>query len=356
VKRTETRLADGRRLIYFDRDDGAVRDQLDTRQLTASGDESELRYDELLDQWVIVAAHRQERTFQPAENDCPLCPSTSGHATEVPAPDYDVVVFENRFPALHLTGSVPPIAEESGIRPGLGVCEVVAFTSVHDSSFAELQPSQVELVIDAWIDRTQELSAVPGVEQVFCFENRGAEIGVTLAHPHGQIYAYPFVTPRTARILQSSLAYDERTGRNLADDVLASALAVGSRIVTTTEEWTAFVPRAARWPYEIQLYPNRRVPDLAALSDRARAEFGTIYSDVLRRLDRLFVDSTPYISALHQAPVRQGREMLALHLELFTSRRAPGKLKYLAGSEAGMDAFSNDVQPEVAAERLRALA
>lgn len=366
MKRTKLRLADGRRLIYFDRDDGAVRDQADTRDLTPSGDVSELRYDELLDQWVIVAAHRQERTFQPVENDCPLCPSRPGHATEVPAPDYDVVVFDNRFPALRSPEPVPSTGDEPGdvtsvgdapgTRPGIGVCEVVAFTSDHDSSFAQLEPSQVELVVEAWIDRTRELSTKPGVEQVFCFENRGADIGVTLAHPHGQIYAYPFVTPRTARVLQSTVAYERRTGRNLADDVLAAERAAKCRVVTTTAEWTAFVPRAARWPYEVHLYPNRRVPDLATLSDRARAEFGTIYSDVLRRFDRLFDDAAPYISALHQPPVRRGRELLALHLELFTSRRAQGKLKYLAGSEAGMDAFANDIQPEVAAERLRSLA
>lgn len=350
------RLADGRKLIYFDRDDAPVRDQADSRRLLPADDESQLRYDDLLDQWVIIAAHRQDRTFQPAENDCPLCPSRPGHATEVPAPDYDVVVFDNRFPALRPLGNDVPPSPEPGTRPGVGVCEVVAFTPDHEGSFAHLDPAQVELVVQAWIDRTQELSGVPGVEQVFCFENRGAEIGVTLSHPHGQIYAYPFVTPRTARILQSTQAYQRRTGRNLADDVLASEQSAGTRIVATTDEWTAFVPRAARWPYEVHLYPNRRVPDLAALSCQARTEFGRIYSDVLRRFDRLFEDSAPYISALHQAPVRHGRELLTLHVELFTSRRAPGKLKYLAGSEAGMDAFANDVRPEVAAAQLSRLA
>jgi UDPglucose--hexose-1-phosphate uridylyltransferase len=356
VKRTEIRLADGRRLIHFDRDGSAVRDQMDTRALRPSDDESELRYDELLDQWVIVAAHRQERTFQPAQIDCPLCPSKPGHPTEVPSPDYDVVVFENRFPALRPAVVPPEPSADRATRPGIGACEVVAFTSAHDTSFAALPPEQVDLVVSAWIDRTKELSALPGVEQVFCFENRGAEIGVTLAHPHGQIYAYPYVTPRTARVLQSTLAYEQRTGRNLADDVLAAERGDGSRVVAATDEWTAFVPRAARWPYEVHLYPNRRVPDLAALSEAARAEFGALYLDVLGRFDRLFDGPVPYVSAVHQAPVRQGRELLALHLELFTIRRAPGKLKYLAGSETGMDAFANDVRPEAAAQRLRSVA
>ncbi len=235
------------------------------------------------------------------------------------------------------------------------MCEVVAFTPDHEGSFAHLDPGQVELVVAAWIDRTQELAGVPGVEQVFCFENRGAEIGVTLAHPHGQIYGYPFVTPRTAQILRSTAAYEHRTDRNLVDDVLDSERAHGERVVASTPEWTAFVPGAARWPYEVHLYPNRRVPDLASLSAPARQQFAAIYLDLLRRFDSLFDAPAPYVSALHQAPVRHGREWAGLHVELFTSRRAVGKLKFLAGSEAGMDAFTNDIRPETAAARLRAL-
>ena len=360
MRRTETRLADGRLLYYFDRDDRPPREAVDTRHLEPTHDESELRYDPFLDQWVIVAAHRQARTFQPAESECPLCPSRPGHATEIPEPDYDVVVFENRFPALRMTTADDPAGAgadpqgDADIRPGRGVCEVVAFTPDHDASFAQLDADQAGLVVDAWIDRTTALSAVPGVQQVFCFENRGAEIGVTLAHPHGQIYAYPFVTPRTAQILRSSTAYEQRTGRNLADDVLAAERADGARVVASTPEWTAFVPKAARWPYEVHLYPNTRVPDLAALSAPARDGFAAIYLDVLRRFDALFDGPAPYVSALHQAPVQHGRDQLAFHVELFTSRRAVGKLKYLAGSEAGMDAFTNDIRPETAAERLRA--
>ncbi len=128
-----------------------------------------------------------------------------------------------------------------------------------------------------------------------------------------------------------------------------------SRIIAATSEWTAFVPFAARWPYEVHLYPNRRVPDLAALSPDAKEQFATVYLDVLRRFDRLFGVPAPYVSAVHQAPVRTGRDVLALHVEVFTPRRAPGKLKYLAGSETGMDAFANDIAPEAAADRLRAV-
>jgi UDPglucose--hexose-1-phosphate uridylyltransferase len=198
---------------------------------------------------------------------------------------------------------------------------------------------------------------------VFCFENRGEEIGVTLGHPHGQIYAYPFVTPRTERMLASSAAHRRRTGRNLFDDLLAAERAEGDRVVIAGEHWTAFVPYAAHWPYEVHLYPNRRVGDLLALNDAERAEFCTVYLDLLRRFDLLFdadgtgTNKTPYIAAWHQAPVRSGLPgtggELALHMELFTIRRTVGKLKFLAGSESGMDVFINDVSPEMAAKRLR---
>ncbi|MEV0277701.1 galactose-1-phosphate uridylyltransferase [Streptomyces sp. NPDC050610] len=346
MKKTATRLADGRELIYYDARDDAVRDAVDQRPLDAISTTSEIRRDRLLGDAVAVASHRQGRTYHPPADDCPLCPSRDGRHTEIPAADYDVAVFENRFPSL---------AGDSGR------CEVVCFTSDHGASFADLTEEQAALVLDAWTDRTAELSQLPGVEQVFCFENRGAEIGVTLGHPHGQIYAYPFTTPRTERMLASLAEHRERTGgRNLFDDVLADERADGRRVVLDAEHWTAFVPYAAHWPYEVHLYPKRRVPDLLALDDDARTEFPQVYLEVLRRFDRIFGEAeppTPYIAAWHQAPLTApARGDFALHLELFTIRRTSGKLKFLAGSESGMNVFINDVPPERAAERLREVA
>jgi len=346
VKKTPTRLADGRELIYYDSADNVVRDAVDPRPLEPVATTSETRYDRLLGDVVAVASHRQGRIYHPPANECPLCPSRDGRHTEIPAPDYEVVVFENRFPSL--TGDK-------------GRCEVVCFTSDHDASFARLTPAGARLVLDAWTDRTRELSQLPGVVQVYPFENRGEEIGVTLGHPHGQIYAYPFVTPRTALMLRTLAEHRESTGgRNLFDDVLADERADGRRIVLSGEHWTAFVPFAAHWPYEVHLYPNRRVPDLLGLDEDARAEFPHVYLELLRRFDRIFGDDqppTPYISGWHQAPFTSAdRRDFALHLELFTIRRTSGKLKYLAGSESGMGAFVNDVPPEAAAERLREVA
>ncbi|MFG2023142.1 galactose-1-phosphate uridylyltransferase [Streptomyces sp. NPDC048825] len=352
MKKTSTRLADGRELIYYDARDDAVRDAVDRRPLDATVTTSQVRRDPLVGDSVAIASHRQGRTYHPPANECPLCPSEGDRLSEIPGSSYDVAVFENRFPSL---------AGDSGR------CEVVCFTSDHDASFADLTDEQAGLVLEAWTDRTAELSHLPSVEQVFCFENRGAEIGVTLGHPHGQIYAYPFTTPRTALMLRSLAAHKEATGgENLFDDVVARELADGDRIVLDAEHWVAFVPYAAHWPYEVHLYPKRRVPDLLGLDEDARTEFPQVYLELLRRFDRIFGEGeppTPYIAAWHQAPFGTleefegvSRDDFALHLELFTIRRTSGKLKFLAGSESGMSVFINDVPPETAAQRLREVA
>ncbi|MER6570347.1 galactose-1-phosphate uridylyltransferase [Streptomyces sp. NPDC001093] len=359
MKKTSTRLADGRELIYYDLRDDTVRDAVDRRPLERTHTTSEIRRDVLLGDCVAVASHRQGRTYHPPADECPLCPTRGDRLSEIPDSSYDVVVFENRFPSL---------AGDSGR------CEVVCFTCDHDASFADLTVEQARLVLDAWTDRTSELSHLPSVEQVFCFENRGAEIGVTLGHPHGQIYAYPFTTPRTALMLRSLAAHKEATGgQNLFDAVVERELA-GERVVLEGEHWVAFVPYAAHWPYEVHLYPKRRVPDLLALDEAARTEFPQVYLELLRRFDRIFDGGdggenaagdppTPYIAAWHQAPFGALEEFdgvlrddFALHLELFTIRRTSGKLKFLAGSESGMSVFINDVPPERAAERLREVA
>ena len=355
MKKTHARLADGREIIYFDETDDARRELLDRRELPPSSAASEVRYDPLRGEWVVMAAHRQGRTHLPPSDDCPLCPSRAGRRTEVPSASYDVIAFENRFPSLSFAEHAPETGTHalSPVHPGAGRCEVLCFSSDHDASFVDLGPDRVRTVVEAWSDRTLALSEVPNVEQVFCFENRGQEIGVTLHHPHGQIYAYPFVTPTTQRALDSAYRHRERTWRNLFADVLAAEQRDQVRIVRRTEHWTAFVPAAARWPLEVHLYPNRQVPDLPALNDAERDDFSHLYLDVLHRMDAVFGQRVPYVSAWHQAPVRFHRDLAYLHLELFSIRRSAGKLKHLAGSEAAMGVFINDVLPETTAQLLR---
>ncbi|HQY34241.1 galactose-1-phosphate uridylyltransferase [Actinotalea sp.] len=390
VRRTATTLADGRDLIYFDDTEpyvsGAATRRLDDprplphRFAPIPGPDGverpatgpEMRRDPLTGEWIPMASHRMNRTFLPAADACPLCPartSESGTAYsdgEVPDTAYDVVVFENRFPAL----MVLPDGSAEGwdvdgeplwpARPAAGRCEVVCFSSDHTGSFGGLTAHRVRTIIEAWADRTTVLSALPGIEQVFCFENRGKEIGVTLPHPHGQIYAFPFTTPRTAAMLTQAREYRERTGRHLLSDVVAAERRAGTRIVLETEHWVAYVPAAAKWPVEVHLAPKRDVLDLPGLTDAERDDLAAAYLELLGRLDRFFVepdDGTPiplpYIAGWHQAVVGEGRELGRLHLQLFSVLRAPGKLKYLAGVESGLAAWISDTTPERIAAHLQ---
>src|SRR6266705_6495684 len=273
IWKSSTRLADGREIIYFDEAPGLGRAQApDTRPLPPRSpgparphgrEEWGTRWDALAGEWVVIAAARQDRTFLPPADQCPLDPSGPGRLTEIPADSYDVVVFENRFPSL---------AEP------LGRCEVVCFTSEHDSSFAALSPRRARTVVQAWVDRTEALSALPGTRQVYCFENRGEEIGVTLHHPHGQIYAFPFVAPRLAQMVAQAGDYARtHDGGSLFDDLVAAELRADTRIVTRNEHWIACVPEAARWPYEVRIFPTARVPDLPSLGEAPRDAFGPLY-------------------------------------------------------------------------------
>ncbi|MCG2621064.1 galactose-1-phosphate uridylyltransferase [Arthrobacter sp. I2-34] len=354
-----TRLADGRELFYFD--DGGTgpvpHGAPDRRRLPARPPAGELRYDVLTGEWVAVAAHRQDRTHLPPADECPLCPSINGRRSEIPAADYHVAVFENRFPSLGPQPVPAPTAPGWGsAAPAGGRCEVVAFTSSHTGSFAGLGHRRVRTVIDALAHRTQALGALPGVQQVFCFENRGPEIGVTLHHPHGQIYAYPFLPPRAAAMAAAARRhYDDAGGRGtLTASVLQREREDGSRMVLEGRLFSAYVPFAARWPLEIHLVPHRQVADLAGLDGAEREELAVLFPQLLGRLDALYGTPTPYIAAWHQAPVDgYYRRASHLHLQITSPRRAADKLKYLAGSEAAMGTFINDTTPEQAAARLR---
>jgi UDPglucose--hexose-1-phosphate uridylyltransferase len=346
-------LADGRQILYFDAAPGSRRASFaDKRDLGDRAEAGEMRYDPLRDEWVAVSAGRNARPQLPVA--CPLCPSEGGELTEIPAPDYEVAVFENRFPSFGGTIKTTDAGTElSPVVPATGRCEVVCFSSQHDASFVDLQPERVELVVRALAQRTGELAARGDVAQVFCFENRGVEIGVTLHHPHGQIYGYPYVTPATRRHLDAARRHEEATGRNLFGDILAEERK-GPRVVAANDHWTAFVPFAARWPFEVHIYPNERFADLTELPDDSIRAFAPLYLDVLSRFDMAFDDGPmPYMAGWHQAPVNEGRGRSWLRLELVSTRRAAGKVKFLASSESVMGGFVNDLGPERAAQILK---
>ncbi len=319
---------------------------------------SELRWNPLLGEWTITATHRQERTFLPPADYCPLCPTRPGaFETEIPAPNFDIVVFENRFPSLQ-AAPPPPVVEGSAlypVRPAHGICEVVVYTDRHTTTLAEESVERIRRLILVWCDRFAELGAREEVAYVYIFENKGEAIGVTLHHPHGQIYAYPFIPPRVARQLAQAEQHWARTGRDLPGDILAAEQADGRRIVCENEAFVVFVPFFARYPYETLLVPKRQVTAIVDFDALERQRLAEILKTLLVGYDRLFGFSLPYIMALHQRPT-DGRDYpyVRFHIEFLPPHRTAAKLKYLAGSESGAGAFINDTVPEETAPRLRA--
>ncbi|MEY4396629.1 MAG: hypothetical protein RLZZ40_385, partial [Actinomycetota bacterium] len=221
------------------------------------------------------------------------------------------------------------------------------FSPEHEGSLGQMGTSRMRTVIEAWADRTAHLSTLPGIQQVFPFENRGQDIGVTLHHPHGQIYAYPYITPRTQQLVNSARKVD-----GLFEQILEFERA-GDRVIYAGDNWTAYVPFAARWPLEIHMLPHRHIADISETNEDERAELALVYPRLLRTMDLLYPTPTPYIAAWHQAPVHIARDIIRLNFRLTSPRRAETKLKYLAGSETAMGAFIGDVVPEAQAEFIR---
>ncbi len=356
IIRSDRQMADSRSIKYYDA--GTVdRSAVDQRPYEERPGIGELRLDLLTGDWIAMAAHRQGRIFLPPKELCPLCPTKPGLLSEIADTNYQVVVFDNRSPSLAAPASDWQLPEIDGIDTPLvdaaGKCEVICFTDDHETSFGALPESQIRIVMEAWRDRTREISQLPYIKQVFPFENRGEEVGVTLNHAHGQIYAYSYLTPRTEKMLAVARAHKAQHGRVLLDDVIARELEDQLRIIAQNEHWIAYVPFAARYPFEIHVAPLHGVADLAELSDEAADAFPAIAKEVLARLDGVFGIPMAYIAAWHQAPVDEGRDVLRLHWQICSIRRAPGKLKYLAGSESAMGAFIMDMKPEQSAAQLR---
>lgn len=397
IRITPTTLADGRDFFYMDDNPEYVsgaktRELHDPRplggrfapHLDAEGHETPyaepiMRRDPLTGEWIPMASARMNRPItagagagagagatakgNPLAARKPGDPYQDG---EVPDSDYDVVVFENRFPSMVRVPGVPDATtcvdgnklwEQ---RPASGRCEVICFDPDENGLPADLPVSRLRTVVEAWAFRTSEISHMEGIEQIFPFENHGAEIGVSLAHPHGQVYCYPFIAPKMEMELKHTEAYHERTGGNLLRDIMNSEIEVGARLVMRNTSWVAYVPAAARWPLEVHVAPVRDVLTIDELNDQERWDLAQMYSTLLKRGNAFFDKGDgkgmdlPYISAWHQAPIHDPRRAnYRLNLQFFSFRRAANKIKYLAGSESGMGAWVSDTTPELIAGRFR---
>ena len=331
----------------------------------------EQRWHPLREEWVIVAAHRQQRPWTGAsvaappaaptayDPGCDLCPGNARVSGAVNARYAATFVFDNDHPCVGLDAPREVAVPTPFYRaePAVGIARVVCFSPHHDLTLAEMPPAAIADVVHVWGTQTRELGARPEVRQVLCFENKGDIVGVSNPHPHGQIYATSF----TFKTFDIELAASERhardTGRGLMADIIRAEQQDGRRVLYEDEHVIAFVPYFARYAYEVYVVPKRRVAHVSALNDAEVSALAAALSAVTIRFDNLWRMSFPYVQVLHQAPT-DGREDSAFHffIAFHPPLRQPHLLKYLAGPEIGAGNFVSDTSPEAKAAELRALA
>ena len=326
------------------------------------------RWHPLRGEWVAYAAYRQNRTFQPPPEYNPLAVTVDPAApTELPAGDYDIAVFENRFPAMSAGGTAVSAggavlqSDHAGdptapLPAAGGRCEVVVFTQDPSTALAQLPLTQIELLLAVWGDRTERARQRGDIAYVLPFENRGVEVGVTLHHPHGQIYAYPFVPPVPAAMLRQEARFYEAHGTSLLVDMAARELADPVRVLYQGPHAIAFVPACARYPYEVWVMPITPVAGFANLDDAQRADLARALKTVLRKFDGLWDRPFPYLMAWYQAPLDgKPHPECQLHAEFYPPYRTRDRLKYLAGTEIAAGMFAMDALPEDKAAELQAV-
>jgi UDPglucose--hexose-1-phosphate uridylyltransferase len=301
---------------------------------------SELRFNALRGEEVVYAIHRQERTFLPSREHCPLDPTVpGGPPTEIPFEAFEIAVFENRFPAFEAPH---------------GAAEVIVYTDRHEGSLGTLSAQRVQDLMWVWRHRYAELGAREEIRYVLVFENRGVEVGVTLHHPHGQVYGYPFLPP----VAELELRADARLGGCATCALVREELGDGRRLVYESEEVVAYVPYAARWAYEAHVVMRRHRASLLECEAGELSELALALRGLVRGYDTLFERPFPYVMVVHQAPTGAVPEGLVagghVHVEFYPPLRTADKLKYLAGSEQGGGTFIADTVPEESAAALRA--
>jgi len=311
---------------------------------------SELRWNPILREWVATATHRMDRPQMP-KDWCPFCPG-SGKVPE----EYDVYVYPNDFPTFRMP-PYEPIVEGTGlflVRESAGVCEVVLYTSEHDTTLTYLPLEHIVKLIRLWRKRYEDLGSREEIQYVFEFENKGEVIGVTMPHPHGQIYAFPYVPPKIQTELDAAEEHRARTGRCLFCDVIEEERRDGRRVLLENEGFVAIVPFFARYPYEVNLFPRRHLLDFTQFEDREIWDLARILKCVLLKYDNLYGFSFPYMMIIHQQPTDGGdHSSYHFHIEFLPPYRSRTKLKYLAGCESGAGTFINDSSPEEKAQELR---
>jgi len=283
---------------------------------------------------------------------CPFCPG-SGRVPD----DYDVYIYPNDFAAFSIPPQVPAIEGDDfyPVKPSYGKCDVVLYHPDHNTSIPQIPIDHLTRLVKVWRQRFAELKATPGIRYVLIFENKGEVIGVTMPHPHGQIYSLPLVPPAIKKELAAARAHYRSHDRCLFCDILQKERKDGRRIVAENRAFTAFIPFYARWPYEVHIYPRRHVGALDEFKPSEEKALAEMLKWVTQKYDNLFQMSFPYMMLLHQAPTRGRHPYYHFHIEFYPPHRSKEKLKYLASVETGAGTFLNDSLAEEKARELRSV-
>lgn len=311
---------------------------------------TELRFDPIMREWIATATHRMGRPFLPKDY-CPFCP-TSG---KVPK-NYDVYIYPNDFPTFMKNPPEPDVVGDDlyKVEKSFGYCDVVLYHPNHNKSLRELSDAHIVKLVNLWQSRFVELSSDSKVKYVFIFENHGEEIGVTMPHPHGQIFAYPKIPPKIAKELEGSKSFWRKNKRCLHCEIIQKEISFGKRVIFECDEFIAFIPFYARYPYEVHLYPKKHLESISEFDDKAKASFASALKLVLRTYYNFYGFEYPYILAMHNSPTDSKKyPYYHFHVEFYPPYRTRDKLKYRAGSETGAGWFVNDSCPEERASELK---
>lgn len=312
---------------------------------------AELRYDPLTNDWIMIASHRQNRPQMP-KDWCPFCPGSG----KVPD-DFDVLEYDNDFPALSQN---PPVPDDvaAGLyktAPCHGKCEVILYSKEHTVTLPELPLPHVRKLVDLWCERHNIISADEKIKYVFIFENRGDVVGVTMPHPHGQIYGYPFIPKKLELECASMKKHKKETGKCLICDMMETEISEKKRIIFENEDFVVFIPFFSAYPYGLYIVSKAHKQYITEFTEREKDNLAAAIKNAAGTLDSLFDYTFPYMMCMHQAPVNSGDVSdFHFHIEFYPPMRSRDKQKFNASSETGAWAHCNPTCPEEKAEELRA--